>query len=158
VSDYQRSTQAATLGALPEPIRAAIKARAESRHLTVADDAPAFVTHSVRLRKSGLFSRMTKTADPDTEHDTAMVLGPKDVYVCTHGEHRGTTVLVARLEDVHLDDRLGALRDEKDGISINGFPVSGEEGRASYYVGLGAPAGEAARSALADALRRAKAG
>jgi hypothetical protein len=157
VPDYQRSTEALTLGGLPEAIRAAIRDRADSRQLTIADDAPAYLTHSVKLKKSGLFSRMTKTADPDTEHDTALVLGPKDVYVCTSGAHRGISVMVARLEDVHLDD-LGGLLDTKDGMSVNGFPVSGEEARGSLYVGLGAPAGERARGALEEAIRRAKAG
>jgi hypothetical protein len=146
-----------TLGGLPEPIRAAIRDRAESRQLTIADDAPAYLTHSVKLTKSGLFARVTKTADPDNEHDTALVLGARDVYVCTHGDHRGTSVLVARLEDVHLED-LGGLLDDKDGMSVNGFPVSGEEARGSLYVGLGGPEGDHARDALQDAIRRAKAG
>ena len=46
MSDYERATTSMTLGSLPEPIRAAVRAKADTFHLTVADDAPAFLTHS----------------------------------------------------------------------------------------------------------------
>ena len=87
------------------------------------------------------------------------MLGERDVLVCTHGEKRATAVLAARLEDVDTRS-LGehsALAD--DGVSVNGFPVSGDgtTGRGSFYFGLGAPDGDAARAALEDAIRRAKA-
>jgi hypothetical protein len=40
MSDYERSTTSMTLASLPEPIRGAVRAKAESLQLTVADDAP----------------------------------------------------------------------------------------------------------------------
>src|SRR3954454_11575807 len=120
--DYERSTQATTLAALPEPLRSAVRSKAQAQQLTVAADAPAFLTHSRRLKKPGMLARMTKTGDPDTEHDAALVIGEKDVLVCTHGEQRGTAVLTARLEDVDTEDKLAAMRNDS-GISINGFPV-----------------------------------
>jgi hypothetical protein len=156
--DYERSTQALTLAALPEPLRSAVRAKAQAQQLTVADDAAAFLTHSKRRKKPGMLARVTKTGDPDTAHDTALVIGAKDVLVCTHGEQRGTAVLVARLEDVDTEDRLAAMRNDS-GISLNGFPVSGAEGsgRGSFFFGLGAPDGDAAREALESAIRTAKA-
>ena len=117
-----------------------MRTKADAQQLTVADDAAAFLTDSRRLKKPGLLARMTKTGDPDTEHRTALVIGAKDVLVCTHGEQRGTAVLTARLEDVDTEDKLAAMRNDS-GVSVNGFPVSGGEGtgRGSFFVGLGAP-------------------
>jgi hypothetical protein len=161
VADYERSTTSTSLDGLPESIRAAVLARAEASQMTLAEDAQAFLTHSRRLRKPGLFARLTGTADRDTEHLTALVLGAKDVLVATHGERRGTVVLATRLEDVDVGstvDRLAAEMGD-DGVSVTGFPTSvgGTTGRASFFVGLGPPDGGDARVALEDAVRRAKA-
>jgi hypothetical protein len=161
VADYERSTTSTSLDGLPEPIRAAVLARAEDSQLTLAEDAQAFLTHSRRLRKPSLFARLTGTADRDTEHLTALVLGAKDVLVATHGERRGTVVLATRLEDVDVGstaDRLAADMGD-DGVTVTGFPTSveGTTGRGSFFVGLGPPDGGEARAALEDAVRRAKA-
>ncbi len=53
------------------------------------------------------------------------------------------------------EDRLAAMRRGDVGVSINGFPSS-EGACASYWVSLGAPDGEDARSALDTAIRAAK--
>jgi hypothetical protein len=108
-----------------------------------------------------MFARLTGTADKDTEHLTALVLGGKDLLVATHGQRRGTAVLAARLEDVEVGspvDRLAAQRGD-EGVTVTGFPVAvdGNTSRGSYFVGLGAPDGERARAALAAAVREAKA-
>lgn len=154
MSDYDRSTTSATLATLPELIRGAVKAKAEALLLTVADDAPAFLTHSTRLKKR-LFG-----GDPDKEHQTALVIGAKDILVATHGEKRGTVVLHARLDAAAITElpAIGGISPD-DGMSVDGFPTSGAEGStsASFYVGLGAPDGPAARAALTEAIRTAKA-
>jgi hypothetical protein len=152
--DYARSTTSTTLAGLPAPIRDAIRARAEADLLTVADDAPAYITHSRRLKKPGLLARMTGSGDKDTEHYTAFVLGERDLLVCTHGEQRGTAVLVTRLENANV----ATIAPLTDGVSVSGFATSssGVAAVGSYYIGLGAPEGEAARAALQDAIRAAK--
>jgi hypothetical protein len=73
-------------------------------------------------------------------------------------------VLAARLDDTEvsaLSERLSELSGNSadDGMSVNGFPVSGSEGngRGWFYVGLGPPEGAAARAALIEAIRAAKA-
>ena len=154
MSDYDRSTTSATLNSLPEPIRGAIKAKAESLQLTVAGDAPAYVTHSTKRKKTGFFAKKLG-GDPDSEHDTVLVIGAKDILVATHGEKRGTAVLHSRLDNADVSTLVAA----EDGMSVNGFHTSGPDGsaRASYYVGLGAPDGPAARAALTEAIRAAKA-
>jgi len=163
MADYERRTTATTLGALPGPVRDAVLERAEQTQLTVSADAPAFLTHSRRLKKPGLFGRLTGTADRDSEHLTALVIGAKDVLVANHGEERGTAVLAARLEDVEVGssplDRLAAERTGDDGVTVTGFPVAveGVTSRGSYYVGLGPPEGARAREALEEAVRSAKA-
>ena len=138
MSDYDRSTTSATLNSLPEPIRGAIKAKAESLQLTVAGDAPAYVTHSIKRKKTGFFAKKLG-GDPDKEHDTVLVIGAKDILVATHGEKRGTAVLHSRLDNADVSTLVAA----EDGMSVNGFHTSGPDGsaRASYYVGLGAPDG-----------------
>jgi hypothetical protein len=161
MADYQRSTTAATLDTLPEPVRTAVLERASTAQLTLAPDAPAFLTRSRRLRNPGLLARLTGTADRDTEHLTALVLGAKDLLVATHGEHRGTAVLAARLDDIEVGtaaDRLAAAHDD-EGVTVTGFPVAveGATARGSFFIGLGAPDGERARAALDAAVRHAKA-
>ena len=163
MSNYERSTTAMTLSTLPEPIRTAIREKADALHLTVAEDAQAFLTLSRKLkRKSGLFGRLTGSVDPDDEHLTAMVIGAKDVLVARYGMKAGTQVLAARLEDadtqgVSAETYAAAGIAPGDGMSVNGFRHSGESGRASFYIGLGAPEGDHARDALEAALRHAKA-
>jgi hypothetical protein len=151
MSDYERSTTAATLSTLPEPIQGAVRAKAEQLLLTIAADAPAFLTHSTR-RKKRLFG-----GDPDKEHLTALVIGAKDILVSTHGEKRGTAVLHTRLDGAEVSTL--ALAPAEDGMSVTGFHTSGPDGggRGSFYVGLGAPDGDAARQALTEAIRAAKA-
>jgi hypothetical protein len=53
--------------------------------ITLQPDAHAFVTHSRRMRKPGLLARMTGSGDRDAEHLTAIVIGPRDLLVGTHG-------------------------------------------------------------------------
>jgi hypothetical protein len=71
---------------------------------------------------------------------------------------------VARLEDLELGSLTATLRARgmdvpvTDGVDVTGFAVSGPDGgRGSYHVGLGPPAGEAARAALEQAIRAARA-
>jgi hypothetical protein len=152
--DYERSTIATALDRLPDPLRSAIQERIASALLTVPENATAFLTQSRRLKRGGFLGRITGTADQDAEHQTAMVVGPRDVLVATHGEHRGTAVLVGRLEDLETVSLPGA-----DGISIDGFPASvegGGTGRGSVFVGLGPPAADAARDSLTAAIKQAK--
>jgi hypothetical protein len=162
MSHYERSTTAMTLATLPEPLRGAIAEEAEALHLTVADDARAFLTHSRQLKKKGgLFGRMAGLGDPDGEHLTAMVIGAKDLLVARYGEQAGTQVFAARLVDV--DTRSGISAESYaaagipagDGMSVNGFRRGGDI--VSFYVGLGAPEGDSARDALEAAVRAAKA-
>jgi hypothetical protein len=157
VSDYRRTTAATTFDGVPEPMLGALRAEAEAAMLTVPGGAPAYVTRSERLRKR-LFG-----GDKDPFHLTAVVLGPYDVLVCVHGEHRGTSVLTARLEDLDTSDRLMDLARERglatddDGLTLTGFAVSGPDGgRGSFWVGLGDPDGARARTAIGDAIRAAK--
>jgi len=156
-SDYARTTKAMTLVELPLPIRDAIATLAEARMLTIERSAPAFLTHSTRLRKPGLLARMTGTGDKDAEHQTAFALGPRDLLVCTHGEQRGTMVVTTRLEDVTVEAL--SLAPAGDGMSVGGFngSIDGEARVASFYIGLGPPDGTAAEQALREAVRAAKA-
>ena len=53
MSDYDRSTTAMTLATLPEPIRTAIRDKAEALQLTVGDDAQAYLTPAASSRRAG---------------------------------------------------------------------------------------------------------
>jgi hypothetical protein len=155
--DYERSTSETSLDRLPSQLRGAIAAHADARDLTLDPVAPAFLTRSRRLRRPGRLARMTGTADRDTEHLTALVLGGRDVVVATYGAARGTAVLSARLEDVDVGDLPLPV---DDGVSITGFATSveGHAARGAFFVGLGPPRGDAAREALRAAVRVAKRG
>lgn len=162
--DYDRSTIATTLAALPDPLSTALTTHLEARALSVDRDATTFLTTSRRLKRAGLLARLTRTGDPDDEHLTAVVIGARDLLVATHGEKRGTAVLSARLEDIDvgsLADRLHATGIEvaDEGVTLTGFPssVDGHATRGSFFAGLGPPDGEQARAALAEAVRAAKA-
>jgi hypothetical protein len=127
--DYERTTAETTLERLPADLRTALLERIESALLTVPADAET-----------------------------------SDLLVATHGERSGTAVLVARLEDLELGSLSATLRargmdvPETDGVDVTGFAVSGPDGgRGSYHGGLGPPAGEAARAALEQAIRAARA-
>ena len=159
---YERSTTATTLDALPEPLRGAARERIESALLDVPAGAPAYLTRSVRTKRPGLLGRLTGSGDPDAEHHVALVLGSRDVVVAIHGDKRGSSVLSARLEDCAIEDlsrlQAAAGMDTGDGVSLNGFPSSGDAaGPASFWIGLGPPDGAAARIALTDAIRAARA-
>jgi len=144
-------------------VRGAFGEHVLERDLMLDADAPAFVTHSRRLRRLGLVGRLTGPVDPDVEHLTVLVIGHRDVVVATHGERRGTAVLSARLEDVDVaslaDELAGtAIEVDDEGMTITGFATSvdGAGARGSYFVGLGPPDGDAAREALRAAVRAAK--
>ena len=168
MSDYDRSTTATTLERLPEPLRAALLERAEAALLTLPLGSPAFLSHNKRLKSGGFLRRV---ADKDAEHFVALVIGPADVLIGIHGEHRGTSVLHARLEDVELSDlaqRL-AVGNPKlaqaasmvgEGIEVMGFAttVDGQTSHGgSFFFGTGDPDGLSARTALEAAIRAAKA-
>jgi hypothetical protein len=168
MGDYERSTTATTLERLPEPLRGAVLQRVEAALLTVPPDARAFLSHNKRLKGGGFLRRV---ADKDAEHFVALVIGPRDVLIGIHGEHRGTSVLNARLEDVETMDLAARLRAANpklaeaaaladDGVEIVGFSVSaeGQTSRGSFFFGIGDPDGAAARAALDEAIRAAKRG
>ena len=144
--DHERTTTETTLEHLPPQLRAALLERIETALLNVSADAQAFITNS-------------------RQHDMAFVIGPSDLLIATRDERGGTAVLLARLEDLELGSLTAMLRargmdvPEADGVDVTGFQVSGPEGggRGSYHVGLGPPDGEAARAALEQAIRAARA-
>lgn len=161
MADYERTTRRSSLEALPPALREALDDQVAGALLTLGPEPQVFVTESRRTGRRGLLARMTGTADPDHVHATALVLGTRDVLVARHGEHFGSAVLAARLNAVDvggLPSLGGRAPVADDGVTITGFPVSGPDGgRGSYHVGLGAPDGPAARHALTEAVRAAKA-
>ena len=163
MTGYERSTTATSVDGLPEPLRAAVWERAETALIRLSGETRAYLTRSVRLQRPGLLSRLTGTADRDAEHYVALVLAPSDVLVAIHVEQRGTSVLHARLEDCIIDEfsrlRATARAEAGDGFSLSGFPGWGPEGgRSSFWIGTGPPDGEAARTALIEAIRWEKRG
>lgn len=169
MSDYARTTTTTSLERLPEPLRTALAERIETALLTVPPGSPAYLSHNTRLKRRGLLGRVG--GDKDSEHIVALVIGPADVLIGIHGQQRGTSVLNARLEDVETSDlaqRLAAANPKLaeaadlvgDGIEITGFAttVDGQTAHGgSFFFGTGEPDGAAARSALDEAIRGAKA-
>ncbi|MFD9434213.1 hypothetical protein [Streptomyces sp. NPDC060002] len=117
-------------------LRAEMDAHAEENQLGVTTSAALHCcdTSSVRLKKPGLMSRLTGSADSDTEHRTVVLVTPRYLIVAVAGENRGVHVSSARLDAISIESyRLAAEIDS--GVSATGVWSDGHAG--SRYVGLG---------------------
>lgn len=153
--DYLRETRTTTLRELPASMATALSEHTAGAQLTVAPDAPVFLTRNVRQGRR----RLLGPRDPDPEHLVALVIGHRDLLVCVHGEKRGTAVLGCRLDGATVASVPLPVAGET-GVSITGFASTDGDGRpaaGSFYVGLGDPDGETARTVLTEAVRVAKA-
>jgi hypothetical protein len=162
-SEYERSTQMVRFDQLSMAMTEALAKHAESQQLVLADDMPAWLTHSVNRPSTSwlgkLFGRRTNTTDKDTEHDVLVVLHTTHMVVVTSGRKRGTDAISVPLAQASvrvggaLEDSFSAVEDS--GVTVGGFP--GAHGQAgTFYIGLGPePAGaecaEAIRAAITDA-------
>ncbi|MEO9330411.1 hypothetical protein [Gordonia aurantiaca] len=151
---YERTTTRADLSDLTAAVAAALREHAEARHLVLTDDLPAWSTRSINLPASSwparLFRRRSNPADPDSEHQTLVVLHPTHLIVVVSGARRGISAMSAALAVASIDQPETA-----DGFSVTGFV--GDEGRpASFYLGVGEPAGDECREAVRAAIVAAK--
>ncbi len=160
---YERSTKMVRFNELSMEMTGALARHAESHQLVIADDMPAWLTHSVNLPSQSLlgklFGRRANRADKDREHDVLVVLHTTHLLLVTSGENRGTAALSVPLSQASV--RVGSALEtsftaiEDSGITVGGFP--GDHGQAgTFYIGLGPePAGaecaEAIRAAITDA-------
>jgi hypothetical protein len=160
---YERSTRMVRFDELSMPMTRALAEHAESRQLVLADDMPAWLTHSVNLPSQSLFGKLlghkANRTDRDKEHDVLVVLHTTNVIIVTSGEKRGTSAL--SLPIAHATIRVGSALEttfsatEDSGFTLGGFP--GDHGQSgTFYIGLGTePAGaecaEAIRAAITDA-------
>lgn len=164
---YTSRTRELPFSEVPEPLRQALTDHA-TKGVLVLDHVRVWITHRENPESSSflgrLFGRRSNPADPDPEHDMALVLHSTHLLVGTHGPSRGTAILSLPLLQATvargslLAGRLGADADTPtdDGLSISGFP--GSDGRpGSYFMGLGPGAdAEACVEAVTAALSRVK--
>ncbi|MDS1115929.1 hypothetical protein RD149_19470 [Gordonia westfalica] len=151
---YQRTTVRADLSALPADLAAALRDHAESRQLTITDDLPAWSTRSINPPASSLagrlFGRRANPVDPDSEHQTLVVLHPKHLLIVVSGAERGISALSVPLAIASVD-----APGTPDGFSVTGF--AGDDGRpGSHYIGVGEPQGRECRDAVLAAIVAAK--
>lgn len=160
---YERHTRMVRFDQLSMPMTQALAEHTESRQIVLADDMPAWLTHSVNLPSQSvlgkLLGRKANRTDRDREHDVLVVLHPTQVIIVTSGEKRGTAALSLPL--AHATIRVGSALEtafsavEDAGFTLGGFP--GDHGKSgTFYIGLGTePAGaecaEAIRAAITDA-------
>jgi hypothetical protein len=160
---YERSTKMVRYNELSMAMTEALAQHSESQQLTLAEDMPAWLTHSVNLPSQSflgkLFGRRANGTDKDAAHDVLVVLHPTHLLLVTSGRNRGTAALSVPLSQASV--RVGSALEtsftaiEDSGITIGGFP--GDHGQAgTFYIGLGPePAGaecaEAIRAAITDA-------
>ncbi len=148
---YRRTTRELPFASLSPELSQAISAHADSRQIVLSQPR-VWVTHSENPPATGFFGKLfgsrANSADPDTEHDTVLVLHPTHVLVATSGAKRGTSVLSVPLMQASVTRgnsiaaRLGGPMASDDGLTISGFP--GEHGRpGTYFVGLGPEAASA---------------
>lgn len=160
---YERTSGRITMAELPEQMRSAIAAHADGRQLVIDPASPVWLHHSVNRPSSSavgrLLGRRANSADPDAEHDVAVVLHRTHVLITTAGARRGVAVLSLPLVQASVSPGTrvqlpGAGVDA--GFSISGFP--GDEGRpGSFFIGVGPePAGTECQEAVRTAVTAAK--
>lgn len=161
---YERSTRMVRFDQLSMPLTQALAQHAEDNQITLADDMPAWLTHSINVPSQSilgkLFGRKGKRTDRDAEHDVLVVLHPRQVIIVTSGEKRGTEALDLPLEHATirvgspLETRFSAVEDA--GFTLGGFP--GDQGKSgTFYIGLGSePAGAECAEAIRAAITEAK--
>lgn len=160
---YARHTRPATIGDLAAHVREKLTAHADS-HQLILKDVQAWLTHSENLPSGSglgkLLRRKANPSDPDSEHDTVVVLHPTHLLVAIDGAKRGTSVLSLPLAQASvvsgtgLDARLGTVTGETGGFTISGLPG---DSPGSFYVGLGTePAAAECFSAVESAITAAK--
>ncbi|MDL9945788.1 hypothetical protein QSJ19_09340 [Gordonia sp. ABSL11-1] len=161
---YERTTVATDLDDLPTDMRAALGAYGLAHQLSLDDALPAWSTRSVNppstTMMGKLFRRRANPTDPDSEHQTVVIVHPSHVIVVISGSERGVTVLSTPLAIASITDgpTIGGVGSGETGFTITGLP--GDAGwPGSFYVGLGPePAGrdcaEAVRAAVVAAKNR----
>ena len=154
---YQRTTTAADLSALAPGIGAALREYSDTHQLAITDDLPAWLTRSINPPSTTffgkLFGRRSNPVDPDSEHQTLIVLHPTHLIVVVSGAERGVSALSCPLAVASMSST--PYVPESDGFSVTGF--AGHEGRpGSFYLGTGEPAGTECREAVRSAIVAAK--
>ena len=144
VSLYRSETRELPLANLPSPLLEKLREHTSKTQLTL-EGVRCWLTHSINPPAESFFGKLlgrrANPADPEAEHDTAVVLHPRYVLVASFGAKRGAIALslplaqasIARMSA--LAARLGGTASEP-GMDLTGFP--GEHGNAgSYFVKLG---------------------
>jgi hypothetical protein len=164
---YRRSTRALTMAQLPPSLAVALGRHAEG-HQLVLDAARVWLTHSENPAATSLFGKMfgrrANPLDPDSEHDSVLLLHTTHIVIATTGVQRGTSALSVPLAaaSVVRGSALAAViaaaaAGAYDGMTVSGFP--GTEGRpGAYFFGLGhEPAAADCFAATVAAIAAAKA-
>ena len=168
---YERATRRCGPGDLDRAVRAAIAAHAEQHQLgdVLAETVRCCETRSVRLRKPGLFARLTGTAVTDAEHRTVALFTRRYLVVAVTGETGATHVRSARLDDVSLSGAITAGMSPElaakaaelgadEGVSVTATwsGATGPDATSAYFIGLDAGEGRSFRQDLTDAVTAAK--
>lgn len=153
---YQRTTTRADLSALAPGIGAALREYSDTHQLAITDDLPAWLTRSINPPSTSLFgklfARRANPVDPDSEHQTLVVLHPTHLIVVVSGARRGTAALAAPLARATMDDEL-----TDDSLASTGFTVTGfHDGPGSFHIGVGAPDGTQCHDEVKAAIIAAK--
>lgn len=151
---YERTTTRADLSDLTATIAAALREHAESRRLTLTDDLPAWSTRSINPPAASwlgkLLGRRANPVDPDSEHQTLVVLHPTHLIVVISGAERGVAAMSAPLSLASIEQPESA-----DGFAVSGF--AGDAGRpGTFYLGVGEPDGDECREAVRAAITAAR--
>ncbi|GAA2385674.1 hypothetical protein [Dactylosporangium salmoneum] len=152
---YDRTSRTISYDDVDPALRAAIEQHAEERLLGPVRPVAVVDTHSVNLKKGGLFGRLAGRSEK--EHRTVALLLPQALVVVTTGAERGVVVMSTRLPDIA---RIGG-RDPQlivdSGVSVESRWNGHNQDIVSYYVGLGDdPAGREFQDRLRAAVVAAR--
>ena len=158
---YRSETRSILIGDIPPVLRIALLQYAEKHKLKLVG-ASAWLTSRENPKSTTmvgkLFGRRSNQADPDASHEMLLVVHATHLLVATSGAVRGTSVLSLPLLAATLTRGSllpGGETPSDDGLTITGFP--GDQGAATYFMGLGAgPDADSCVSAAMAAVDAAK--
>jgi hypothetical protein len=154
LSNYKRSTRACTFGELQSTLRYALRAYFSQHQLTDVEDQILICceTRSERKNTSALAELLGE--DRDEIYYLAAFLTPEWLVWARSGDNSKTTVVAARLRDIHVR-QVASLFLNDNGIHIEGF-VDGAFSKIHGYIGLGPePAAEEFWNAVHKAVETA---
>jgi hypothetical protein len=150
LNNYKRSTRACNFEELQTTLQQALRAYFSQHELTDVEAQILMCCETLSERQNTSALATLLGEDPDRVYYLAALVTPEWLVWARSGDHTKTTVVAARLKDIHVKQMVSLLLKD-NGIDIDGF-VDGFFSKIHGYIGLGPePAAEEFWKALEQA-------